>query len=332
MNCRPANRPAVPESAVLKPALVESRPACASHPDAGSHGRALELENAELKRCCRDLEALVAAQSVELAEARATAESAREAKRAILSNLSHEVRTPLNVIQGMTHLLGSCLSDDPSAAERLAMIRDAGHRLLSLFEDLMDLARGESGGLSALCVEFETAVLLEELSARAAERVLAKGLAFSAEWDWLPPRLRGDPGRLRQALGIYLDNALKFTERGSVRLIATVEEEDPREALLRFAVADTGCGVPAQLLPRLFAPFEQADASTTRRHGGAGLGLALARSLAHLMGGETGVEATPGGGSTFWFTARLGVPAAESTPAADLLRDLQSRAGDGSGR
>ena len=319
------------EPPVFEPVAIQTGPASAPHADPSSQRRALELENTELKRCCRDLEALVAAQSAELAEARASAESAQEAKRAILSNLSHEVRTPLNVIAGMTHLLGTQLTDDPSAADRLAMIRDAGNRLLSLFEDLMDLARGESGGLTVLCVEFGTAVLLEEISAQAAERVLAKGLAFSAEWGWLPPRLRGDPGRLRQVIGIYLDNALKFTERGSVRLTATVVEEDPRGALLRFAVADTGCGVPAHLLPRLFVPFEQADASTTRRYGGAGLGLALARSLARLMGGEAGVEPTPGGGSTFWFTARLGVPPAESIPTEDLLRDLRSRAGAGGG-
>lgn len=302
-------------------------------PDAGSPGRvrALELENAELKRCRTDLEALVAAQAAELRRAHAVARSAREAKRAFLSNLSHEVRTPLNVIQGMAHLLGASI-DDPGVQDRLAMIREAGQRLLRLFEDLIDLARGESDDLGTPETEFDPGALFEAFGRAAADRIEARGLGFSADWGWLPPRLTGDPERLRQVLGIYLDNALKFTDRGAIRLSADLLEESPREVLIRCAVSDTGSGVPADLVPRLFEAFEQADVSTTRRHGGVGVGLALARSLARRMGGDAGFAAVRGGGSTFWFTARLGVPPGEPGSDADLLSDLKRRAGAGRSR
>lgn len=307
--------------------LIEGAP-----PDSVVHARlrALELENAELERCRSDLEALVAAQASELRQARALAESARAAKRTFLSNLSHEVRTPLNVILGLTHVLEVTL-ENPAARDRLVLIREAGHQLLNLFEDMIDLTRGESEVRDCLASAFDPEDLLDEVRAETAERVMQRGLAFSADWAWLPPRLIGDPERVQRVLGIYLDNALKFTERGAIRLSAAVVGETTREVLVRFAVADTGSGIPPDLLPRLFEVFEPGDTSTTRRHRGSGVGLALARSLARRMGGDAGFEPNPGGGSTFWFTVRLGVPGGEPTAPEVLLRDLRNRAAGSDG-
>jgi len=137
------------------------------------------------------------------------------------------------------------------------------------------------------------------------DRVQAKGLHMATETQMLPRSLRGDATRLQQALLNFATNAVKFTERGSVTLRVGVVEETPDSALLRFDIIDTGIGIPPETLGKLFAPFEQADNSLTRRYGGTGLGLAISKRLAHLMGGDAGAESTPGVGSTFWFTARL---------------------------
>jgi CheY-like chemotaxis protein len=146
---------------------------------------------------------------------------------------------------------------------------------------------------------------MANISSILSERAKAKGILLLVEAGSLPSELVGDPTRLQQALLNYASNAVKFTERGSVTLRSVKQEETADSVLLRFEVEDTGIGIPPETLPRLFSAFEQADNTTTRKYGGTGLGLAISRRLAELMGGEVGVDSTPGVGSTFWFTARL---------------------------
>ena len=241
----------------------------------------------------------------ELGLARDRAESAARAKGAFLANMSHEIRTPMNAIMGLTYLLRRDLSD-PSARERLGKIDDAARHLLSLINDILDLSKIEAGKLSLESIDFALDTMLARTCALVMETAREKGLELVLDTDHLPRTLRGDPTRLSQALLNLLSNAVKFTEQGSVLLRARLQPGAPAGALrVRFEVRDTGIGIPADRLPHMFSAFEQADASTTRRFGGTGLGLAITRHLVQLMGGEAGVESTPGQGSCFWVTVLL---------------------------
>ncbi|MDD3325588.1 MAG: response regulator [Zoogloea sp.] len=249
---------------------------------------------------------------------RDSARAATEAKSVFLANMSHEIRTPLNAILGMVHLLAREGVTDRQA-ERLSTIRSSADHLLSVINDILDLSKIEAGKLllekTELVVEAQLANVLSILSPRAQ----AKGLQLRVETEDLPRNLLGDPIRLTQALLNYANNAVKFTDRGSITLRARVQESSDVSVLLRFEVEDTGIGIDQAALQRLFEAFEQADTSTTREYGGTGLGLAITKRLAALMGGEVGLSSTPGVGSTFWFTARLerGAPDKLGTPAID---------------
>ena len=275
-----------------------------------THQKRIELE---LEHHRHHLEELVAARTAQLAIAKEAAEAASHAKSTFLTNMSHEIRTPMNAIVGLTHLLrGSPI--DPQQRDWLQKLDGAAHHLLRIINDILDLAKIEAGRLTLEEVDFSPATLFDELSSLMRDRFKAKGITFLIEFDSLPSYLRGDVTRLRQALLNYLGNAEKFTDGGCVKLTARLVESGPSGHYIRFEVADTGIGIPAEKLPHLFEPFEQADASTTRRYGGTGLGLAITRRLAQLMEGEVGADSVPGQGSRFWFTARL-KPGCHPTPA-----------------
>jgi CheY-like chemotaxis protein len=225
--------------------------------------------------------------------------------------MSHEIRTPMNAIVGMTYLLQRS-GATPAQGERLAKIDAAAHHLLSILNDVLELSKIEAGKLQLEDTDFALETVLEQVSGMISEQVRAKHLALCIEGAGRPLKLKGDATRLRQALLNYLGNALKFTEAGSIVLRAKILEERDEDVMLRFEVEDTGIGIPAEKLGKLFQAFEQVDVSTTRKFGGTGLGLAITQKLARLMGGDAGVESVEGRGSNFWFTARLakseGVP------------------------
>ncbi len=249
---------------------------------------------------------------------RDSARAATQAKSVFLANMSHEIRTPLNAILGMVHLLAREGVTDKQA-ERLATIRSSADHLLSVINDILDLSKIEAGKLLLEKTEIDVEARLANVLSILTPRAQAKGLQLRVEMEALPRHLLGDPIRLTQALLNYANNAVKFTDRGSITLRARALERSDTSVLLRFEVQDTGIGIAQDAQQRLFEAFEQADTSTTREYGGTGLGLAITKRLAALMGGEVGVSSTPGVGSTFWFTARLerGAPDKVGTPAID---------------
>jgi signal transduction histidine kinase len=186
--------------------------------------------------------------------------------------------------------------------------------LLDVINAILDLSKIEAGRLTLEEAPVCVATLLDNVAAMLHDRAAAKNLKLCIEHGELPPRLRGDPTRLQQALLNYATNAIKFTERGTITLRANIAEESGDEVVLRLEVSDTGIGIPPAVQGKLFSAFAQADSSTTRKYGGTGLGLDINRKLAELMGGEVGLSSTPGV-STFWLTARLAKDDAHPPPS-----------------
>jgi len=244
-------------------------------------------------------------------------------KSEFLANVSHEILTPLNAIVGMSFLLKQRgLTGD--AREQVEHIDAAGHRLVGLIDEILDFSKLESGKLELESVPVSIDSLLAGVAAAVENRAAGKGLSFRVDAVSLPSDLLGDPVRLSQALLNYASNAVKFTERGSVTLSASVIEDSQSFCKLRFEVRDTGIGIAPEYLYSIFDSFCQADGSSTRRYGGTGLGLAITRELVELMGGEVGVTSAPGIGSTFWFVvklARAGVPCAVLPAPVELPLD-----------
>ncbi|MEI7613579.1 MAG: response regulator [Betaproteobacteria bacterium] len=265
-----------------------------------------ERRTAEAKlEAYRDhLEELVDTRTADLAKAKNIAEAANIAKSSFLANMSHEIRTPMNAVLGMANLLRR--SDvTPLQAERLDKIDTAANHLLGIINDILDISKIEAGKFTLEETAVNIATLLGNVRSIMTERAQDKGIDLQSEVENFPPHLIGDTTRLQQALINYATNAIKFTEHGTITLRALLQEESADFVKVRFEVQDTGKGIAPDILPRLFETFEQADNSTSREHGGTGLGLVITRRLAELMGGEAGVVSSAGVGSTFWFTATL---------------------------
>lgn len=278
----------------------------------------------ELDLYRQHLEDLVTERTLELAHAKEEAEAANIAKSYFLANMSHEIRTPMNAVMMLTHMLRNTPLN-PVQQDKLVKIQGASEHLLAVINDILDISKIEAGKLKLEFRDFSLSKLLVSatglVEAKAREKNLLLQTDIPSELSRLT--LRGDETRLRQALINYLNNAVKFTEQGSIRVTVTTLCHSEKNIQLKFSVVDTGIGIAADVVKRLFNHFEQADNSTTRRFGGTGLGLVITRYIAKAMNGNVGVESVLGKGSEFWFTASFEIVAKESLN--EILHPAQDR-------
>jgi signal transduction histidine kinase len=259
----------------------------------------------ELDKYHNHLEELVFSRTAELAESRDAAEAANRAKSIFLATMSHELRTPLNGIMGMTSL-ALRRATDPKQIDYLGKVAHSSERLLAILSDVLDISRIEAGQLVLEDKNFSLAQVIADTLSMQDGAARAKGLSLSGEIPTtLPDMLCGDGMRLRQILLNFVGNAIKFSEHGGIDLRVSTLEEDSHSVMLRIEVCDQGIGLSPEQQTQLFQAFIQADGSASRKYGGAGLGLVLAKRIARLMGGDVGVISQMGHGSTFWITVRL---------------------------
>jgi CheY-like chemotaxis protein len=280
--------------------------------------RDIAIRQASLECTNEIIESEVRKRTEELSRAREAAETANRAKTVFLENTSHELRTPMNGIVGMTEL---ALDTNLTAEQRkyLTAVRSSANGLLSLLNDVLDFSTIEAGNLVLESTEFRIRETIEDSLDSFVARAEQKGLRLDYDvHEDVPEVLVGDVRRLRQLIVNLAGNAIKFTERGEVNLRVDLQSQQQDEVEIHFAISDTGVGIPEDKVEKIFRPFEQADTSSTRRFGGAGLGLSLARQLVELMGGRIWAESVVGQGSTFHFTARFGLAVLTDGAAAGI--------------
>ena len=286
----------------------------------------VQERTAELARERDFLEVRIKERTQALSIAKEAAEAANRAKSAFLANMSHELRTPMNAIIGFTHILARH-NADAAQRDKLNKISGAANHLLNLLNDILDLSKIEAERLTLDIAPFRLGSIVSNIESLIGDKLEAKKLRLTRQIDPVFDTLllTGDPLRLQQVLLNFVGNAIKFTESGTISLIAACVSMEQGMATLHFSIKDTGIGIPEDVLPRLFKSFEQADGSTTRRFGGTGLGLAISKRLIELMGGEVGVDSEQGRGSTFWFTIRCAV---STLPPADAAAKLVAAPSD----
>ncbi|MCW5700726.1 MAG: response regulator, partial [Rhodospirillales bacterium] len=274
--------------------------------------RQVAVRTAELEAVNANLEVVVR----ELMVAKEASEAASRAKSEFLAMMSHEIRTPMNGIIGMVQLLtNTVLTTRQTHFTRT--IHSEAESLLTIINDILDFSKVEAGRLTMAAEPFDLLGLFDKVAGAFADRAVGKGLELIYYFDpRIPRRVIGDSGRLGQVLTNLVGNAIKFTENGEIAVCAELQVDDPDYPRIRFEVKDTGIGMTPEASRRVFESFVQADGSTTRRFGGTGLGLTIAKRIIEVMQGEIGVESTPGAGSSFWFTVPLDrdVAATDGTP------------------
>jgi signal transduction histidine kinase/CheY-like chemotaxis protein len=265
----------------------------------------LRERDKKLQRFTETLQEQVHQRTHDLEIALATAEEASRTKSLFLANMSHELRTPLNGVIGMVDLM---LAAEPNAQQRryCDVAKASARALLDLINDILDFSKIEAGKLELDVTTFDLHESIEGVATMFGERAEQKQIELvCGVMPDVPRHVNSDPVRLRQVITNLVSNALKFTARGEVIITVSAQEQSDTHALVRFSVKDSGIGIPADRVNRLFQSFSQVDGSTTRKFGGTGLGLAISRRIVEMLGGNIGVESEEGKGSTFWFTARL---------------------------
>ncbi|GAB0147729.1 MULTISPECIES: hybrid sensor histidine kinase/response regulator [Marichromatium] len=266
---------------------------------------ALKEQEQALLALNESLERKVAERTGELQRAKESAEAANSAKSNFLHNMSHEMRTPVHQIVGLLQLIQT-QPDNPKCNAWIDQVVDSAHRLTGMFDAVLRVTELDSRMLATHPEPLDPATLVEEVVAPLRTRIGAKGLSVETRVAALNEPVSGDAEWIRHALHCYLDNAIKFTEHGSIEIAMQIEERSDEALRVCFTVTDTGVGFGPEVRARLFNLFEQADNSMSRRHEGSGLGLVTVKKIAERLGGGAGCSSEPGRGSTFWFAVRLG--------------------------